>query len=103
MSTKKSYDEEFDVQKVLKKQTELIRENNILLKKIRRYEMVNFWIKILWIALLIGVPFFLYYYFIEPYLTALNASYEAFNAQVQGIPGYDLFRMFLNGGGGGGQ
>lgn len=55
---------------LMKQNNELLRENNRLLKTMRRNARLSFIFRILWIALLIGLPFLFYSYFIEPYLSA---------------------------------
>lgn len=53
-------------EKMIKNQA-LLEENNKLLKKINRSNTWAFWLRLLWIAIILGVPFILYYYLIEPY------------------------------------
>lgn len=85
-----------EIKRILERQSALMQENNRLLKKVYRYEVISFWSKILWLALLIGVPFALYYYILEPYFSAFGASYDAFNAGMQEIPGLKYFTELLN-------
>ena len=40
---------------------------------------------------LIGLPFAVYFYVLEPYFEALGSSYETFNAGIQEIPGWKQF------------
>lgn len=80
----------------LEKNTKLLEENNKLLKKIHRNGLWGFWIRIVWYALLIGMPFALYFYVLEPYFTALGSSYETFQAGMQEIPGWKQFNEAIN-------
>lgn len=76
-----------DLRKILDRQNTLIEDNNRLLHKLYRFEMINFWSKAVWMILLIGLPFALYYYVLEPYFTALGSSYDTFSAGINEIPG----------------
>ncbi|OGG41611.1 hypothetical protein A2837_00455 [Candidatus Kaiserbacteria bacterium RIFCSPHIGHO2_01_FULL_46_22] len=84
-----------DLKRVLDRQNELLEDNNKILHKLHRYELINFWSKMVWFALLIGVPFALYYYVLEPYFEAFGSSYETFNAGIQEIPGIKSFEEFM--------
>ena len=71
----------------MKKNAELLEENNKLLKKIHRNGLWGFWLRVLWYVLLVGLPFALYFYVLEPYFEALGANYELFRAGINEIPG----------------
>jgi len=73
--------------KLLNKNSQLLEENNELLKKIHRNSLLSFWIRIIWYAVLIGLPFALYFYVLEPYFSALGSDYEVFKAGINEIPG----------------
>jgi hypothetical protein len=79
------------LQDLLERTTTQLEENNRLLRKLYRYNVIGFWSRIIWFILLIGLPFALYFYVLEPYFTALGASYETFSAGVQEIPGWKQF------------
>lgn len=76
-----------EISKSLKENSALLKENNQLLKKIHRNALWGFWLRILWYMVLIGLPFALYFYVLEPYFTALGSNYEVFKAGVNEIPG----------------
>ena len=76
------------MQFLLKENKRLLEENNELLKKIYRNGLITFWIRIVWYVFLIGLPFALYFYVLEPYFAALGSSYEVFSAGIQEIPGW---------------
>ena len=71
----------------LDKNAKLLEENNKLLKKIHRNGVWAFWVRIVWYVVLIGLPFALYFYILEPYFEALGSNYEIFKAGVNEIPG----------------
>ncbi|MFT5036882.1 MAG: membrane protein insertase Oxa1/YidC/SpoIIIJ [Candidatus Azotimanducaceae bacterium] len=76
-----------EMKALLKRNSELIEENNKLLKKLHRNAVWGFWMRIVWYAVLIGLPFALYFYVLEPYFTALGSDYEIFKAGMQELPG----------------
>ena len=84
-----------ELKRQLEKNSELLEENNRLLRKIHRNGLLTFWMRMLWYILLIGLPFALYFYVLEPYFTALGSNYEVFKAGIQEIPGLKQFEMFL--------
>jgi hypothetical protein len=85
----------FEIKELLKQNAELLRENNKILKKIHRNDVIGIWIRIIWYVLLIGLPFALYFYVLEPYFTALGSSYSTFSAGMQEIPGWKQFNEVL--------
>lgn len=79
----------------LEENRKLLKENNELLRKLHRNMRVRLWIQVLWYVLLIGLPFALYFYVLEPYFTALGSSYETFSAGMQEIPGLKQFNEMM--------
>tara|TARA_B100001146_G_C16103960_1_gene400645 strand:+ start:704 stop:964 length:261 start_codon:yes stop_codon:yes gene_type:complete len=67
-----------DIEEVMIKNQTLLEENNRLLKKINRSNMWAFWLRLLWIAIILGVPFIIYYYLLGPY-------FELFGVQLPEI------------------
>ncbi len=82
---------DIELRYILEKNTELLKENNLLLRKMYRNSVIGFWFKVLWLMLLVGLPFALYFYVLEPYFTAMGSSYEVFSAGMQEIPGWRHF------------
>jgi hypothetical protein len=80
---------------LVEKNSELIAENNVLLKKIYRHGVWGFWLKIMWYVLVFGLPFALYFYILEPYFTALGSSYDTFSTGIAEIPGLKQFMQWL--------
>lgn len=80
-----------ELKELLLENTQLLKENNVLLHKIHRNGLIEFWIRLCWYILLIGFPFALYFYILEPYFTAMGSSYDVFSAGMQEIPGYKQF------------
>lgn len=69
----------------------LLEENHRLLKRLEGTARRSFWLQIAWYVFLIGLPFALYFYVLEPYFAAMGSSYETFNAGMQEIPGWKQF------------
>jgi hypothetical protein len=67
----------------------LLAENNKLLKKINRSNTWAFWLRILWIAILLGLPVVVYYYIIAPYYESLETAFQFFGVQLPNIPGWN--------------
>jgi ribose/xylose/arabinose/galactoside ABC-type transport system permease subunit len=65
----------------------VMRENNELLKKIYRHNIIGIWLKLLWFAAIIGLPFAVYFYVLGPYFEAFGSNYEVFRKGMAEIPG----------------
>ena len=76
-----------ELKRLVERNSQLVQENNTLLKKIHRNAVWGFWMRIVWYVLLIGFPFAVYFYVLEPYFTALGSNYETFKAGINEIPG----------------
>lgn len=91
------------IREILLENQQLMAENNILLKKLHRNAMWTFWVRIAWFLFIIGLPFVLYFYIIQPYFSALGSSFEVFQAGLQEIPGWKQFYDAIQSGPGGGE
>ncbi len=87
MKLPKNPDDLKNLEHLMEKNSKLLEENNDLLKKIHRNGLLAFWIRIGWYIVLIGLPFALYFYVLEPYFTAMGSNYEVFKAGINEIPG----------------
>jgi len=96
--------EHSQIRELLLENQKLMADNNKLLKKLHRNAVVTFWMRIAWFVIIIGLPFVLYFYIIEPYFTALGSSFTTFQSGLQEIPGwkqfYEAIRSVDAGGGG---
>ena len=88
-------DEHKELQELIKTNRALIEENSQILKQIRRQLMVGFWVRILWYILLIGLPFALYFYVLEPYFELLGSSYQQFSDGIAEVPGWKQLNLML--------
>jgi hypothetical protein len=64
-----------DLDDLMKENLRLTRENNKLLRKLRRAEIIGLWLRILMILIIFGVPFLVYKYYIEDYVLDLGATF----------------------------
>lgn len=64
-----------DLKTLLKRNLELTQENNALLRKMRRSAVYGNIIKIVWLAIIIGLPVYIYYSFLQPYIGQLLEVY----------------------------
>ncbi len=74
---------------------ELLEQNHALLHKLYRNEMIGIWIRVVWYAILIGLPFALYYYVLGPYFEAFGSNYEVFRQGMAEIPGLKGLEVLL--------
>ena len=69
---------------LLRRNLELTRENNKLLKKLHRSMLVGSIVRLLWWAVIIGVPVAIYYYIVQPYFNEISKAMYDFRHGVQG-------------------
>ena len=85
-----------EIVRLLRENNTLAKQNNELLKKLKRYSLVSFLFTILWYGLLIGLPFALYFYVVEPYFEALGSSYDTFKNGLNELPGLRGIEQLLD-------
>ncbi|HEX4799488.1 MAG TPA: hypothetical protein VFV22_03110 [Candidatus Paceibacterota bacterium] len=96
MSEKEKSDHD-EMLKLIRENAVLVRENNELLKKIYRQTIWGMIFKGVWIAIIIGLPFAIYFYILEPYFEVLGANYEVFREGFGEIPGLKGFTHIFPG------
>ena len=84
-----------EVKALLRRNLELTRENNKLLKKIRRNAVVANIMRLVWWAVIIGVPVVLYYYVFEPYLVEMSTALQGVQNSVSGAQNMFLDMPFV--------
>jgi hypothetical protein len=84
-----------EIKRLLTQNAELIKENNVLLKKLHRNSVIGIWLRIVWYGLLIGLPFVLYFYVLEPYFNIFGANYETFRVGLAELPGFKGLERLL--------
>ncbi len=75
MSEQHNNDHE-EMLRLMRENSVLIQENNKLLHKLYRHSILGFTVKVIWFAVIIGLPFAVYFYFLGPYIDAFGANYE---------------------------
>jgi hypothetical protein len=76
----------------------LLTENNKLLKKLNHQARVSFWFRVVWFLFIIGAPFIIYFYVVEPYFTSFGSSIDIFREGIQEIPGWKQLNESMQGG-----
>lgn len=89
-------DDHAELLRLLRENTALAKENNILLRKLRRSSIIELWLRVVWFALLIGLPFALYFYILEPYFEAFGGSFDQFRLGIEQLPGIKGFEALFN-------
>jgi len=75
----------------------LLTENNQLLKKLNRRSVLSFWFRLVWLMFIIGLPFVLYFYVLEPYFNSFGSSFQTFQDGLQEVPGWKQFYAAMKG------
>lgn len=78
-----------EVKRLLLQNLELARENNRLLRSLKRAQIWRSIISAIYWLVIILVPLYLYYAYVAPYLIELRKTYdtiEAQSAQMQNMP-----------------
>jgi hypothetical protein len=84
-----------EILRLLRENRELVEENNKLLRKLYKHNVIGFTVRIIWYIILLGLPFALYFTILEPYFEALGANYSVFKAGMEEIPGVKGFEQLL--------
>ncbi len=90
-----SPEEQGEMLRLLRENAVLAKENNKLLHKLYRHSIIGFTFRILWYAILIGLPFAVYFYVLQPYFEVFGANYEVFRKGMAEIPGLKGLEHFL--------
>jgi uncharacterized membrane protein len=85
-----------EMRELIEKNSKLIKENQRILKKLYHYTVAGIWLKVLWYIVLIGLPFALYFYVLEPYFHAFGTSFETFKEGINQLPGVKSIDILIN-------
>jgi hypothetical protein len=88
-----------ELEQLLIENQRLLVENNLLLKKLKWYSAWSFWFKVVWLLIIIGAPFVVYFFMLEPYFQSLGSSFDMFREGLQEVPGWKQFYESVRGGG----
>lgn len=91
------------IRELLNENQRLLTENNYLLRRLTRWQRWSFIMKGLWLLLILGAPFVVYYWVLEPYFTSLGSSFSVFEAGLQEVPGWKQFYEAVGAGGARGE
>jgi len=80
----------------LKENQRLLSENNELLRKMMRRSTWSMFLRVLWLLIILGAPFALYYYVIEPYFDTVGESLRTLNEGMMVVPGWSQFTEAIN-------
>lgn len=72
-------------QEKLEEVLKLSKENNKMLHKIRRNAFIGSILKLIFYAILIGLPIALYYYILGPYIDQLQEVYTGIQGEIEGV------------------
>ncbi len=72
---------------LIKENNELVKQNQEYIRKMYRNDMIGLTLRLVWYGLLIGLPFAVYFYVLEPYFNAFGSNYETFRQGMAEIPG----------------
>jgi len=66
-----------EIRKLLVENQRLLVENNQLLHKMRRAALLGSLFKFLWIIIVLGLPFYMYFNYIAPNMDTIKENYSA--------------------------
>lgn len=89
--------EQEQIKDVLLENKRLLSENNDLLRRMNRMQRYALWFRVIWFLVIIGAPFIVYYWVLEPYFTNLGSSFSTFEAGLQEVPGWKQFYQAMGG------
>jgi hypothetical protein len=91
----KKEDQHEEILRLTRENNDLIKQNHEYLRKMYRNDMIGITLRVVWYAILIGMPFAVYFYILEPYFHAFGANYEVFRQGMAEIPGLKGLEQFL--------
>lgn len=86
---------EDELKRMMKENLALVRENNRLLKKIRKAAMYSTILTLIYWVIIIGVPMYLYFTVVRPYLTEFQTTYQDAQTRIEGLPSMPDFSAFF--------
>jgi len=81
--------------RLTRENNELLKQNHEYLRKMYRNDMIGMTLRIVWYSLLIGLPFAMYFYVLQPYFEAFGSNYELFRQGIAEIPGLKGLEHFM--------
>lgn len=84
-----------EMKHLLKRQMELLEENNRLLRKLHRSAVWGFWFRLSTYLFILGAPVVLYYYVFAPYLDMMGSDYQTIMETLERLGGLEQLNRFL--------
>lgn len=81
--------------RLLRENNALAKDNNKILHRLYRYSIAGFVFKCIWFAIIIGLPFAIYYYLLAPYFGAFGTNYETMSASMPWLNTWEEFFPFF--------
>ena len=78
-----------ETRNLLEENLRLTKENNRLLRKLKRAQTLGTVFRIIWIAVIVGLPVALYVYLIQPYYEGVQTRFESLQQKIDSIPGVE--------------
>ena len=88
-------EEHNEMLRLLRENNELSKANNELLKKLYRHNLIGFITRVVWYAILLGLPFAVYFYVLGPYFQAFGSNYDLFRQGMAEVPGFKALLHIL--------
>ena len=76
-----------EIKQLLEENLAWEKKNYELLEKMHKYHVYTFWMKFVWFAIVIGLPFIFFYVFMQPYLALLGVSGTDVESLLKDLPG----------------
>lgn len=73
------------MQDLLRENVRIARDNNRLLRKLWRAQVYNFWSRLLFAAILIGAPIYIYRVYLDDYVVQVVDTYRELRDGVSGL------------------
>jgi len=80
-------EDQHEMKRMLREYGKLLEENNKLVKRLYHWTIAGSVLRVVWYALLIGLPFALYFYILQPYFEAFGSNYDTFESGLNELPG----------------
>lgn len=71
-----------DMEKMILENQKILAENNKLLRKLQRGARWAFWLRLVWLAVFLGLPFIAYFYILAPYYEAIQETLKSFGIEL---------------------
>lgn len=88
-------DEHEEIKRLLKENLALSRENHQILTGMRRSARISRVVSIFYWILILGVPIWLYFSYVKPYVEEMQTTYRDAQARIEGLPDMPDFGAFL--------